>query len=96
MWARVTTAVGDASRFDDTVQLINGEQIPRIKELGIAAGGYWMMNRDDGRVLVVTLYENEQALRDSEAAAAAFREQAGQDVGSTIQSVEVFEVVGQL
>jgi hypothetical protein len=95
MWARVTTIVGEASRSDDAVQMINGEVIPRMKELGMAAGGYWMINRDDGRVVAVTLYETEQALRDSEAAAAALREKAGQ-MGGTTQSVDVFEVVGQL
>ena len=95
MWARVTTIVGEASRSDDAVQMINGEVIPRMKELGTAAGGYWMMNRADGRVLAVTLFETEQALRDSEAAAAALRDKAGQ-VGGTVQSVDVFEVVGQL
>ena len=96
MWARVTTAVaGEASRFDDVVQMINSENIPRMKELG-ASGGYWMMNRNDGRVVAVTLFETEQALRDSEAAVAALRERAGQKMGGTIQSVDVFEVIGQL
>ena len=95
MWALVTTVAGEASRFDDVVQTINSVNIPRMKELG-ASGGYWMMNRDDGRLVAVLLFETEQALRDNEAAVKALREEAVQKIGGAIQSVERFEVIGQL
>ena len=76
--------------------MINDDVIPAIKELGFATRGYWLMNRNEGKMVAFTLFETEQALRDSEAAMAATRQQNVDKVGGTVESVEEFEVVGEL
>ena len=95
MWARVTRVTGDSSRAEDAVRLINDEVIPGIKELGSTAHGYWLMNRKDGKVVAVTLFESEQTLRESEAMTAEMRQRNVDKMGGTVESVEEFEVVGE-
>jgi hypothetical protein len=95
MWARVIRVTGDGSRAEDALRVINEEVIPGIKELGFASRGYWLMNRSEGKVVAFTLYDTEQALRESEAAMAAIRQQNVDKVGGIVESVEEFEVVGE-
>jgi hypothetical protein len=93
MWARVVRFHGDPADRDRGVALLNEQLIPTMRQWDGFMSGYWLADKE-GKMIGVTLFENEDALKASEAAAEALRER-GKEVGVTIDSVEAFEVIAQ-
>ena len=91
MFARVTTYEGPADRPDADEQTQAG-LISRVLQMEGCAGVIGMLDHQNGRVLTVTLWENEEALRASEEAASQVRADAAQAGGTAIADVERFEV----
>ena len=94
MHARVTTFSGDPARLDDVISMIKDEVIPTARRVEGFAGGYWLADRETGKVVSVALWESEEALRDSEAHVRGLRERA-HETGRTAQSVEAYEVIAE-
>ena len=95
MFARVSTIQASADRVDEAARLIQEQVIPAMQQQRGYKGGYWMVNRRTGKALTVALWESDEAMRASAAAAEQSRSQATQAVGATIQSVEEYEVIAQ-
>ena len=95
MWARVTRFEGSPDRVEDGIRLIQEQTIPQARQLPGFQGGYWCVDRQSGKGMAVTLWESEDALRQSEAQAEQIRSQAGEAVGASDMQVEAYEVVGQ-
>ena len=95
MFARVTTVQGPVDRLDEGARMIQERVIPAARQQRGFRGGYWLADRQTGKVLAVVLWEDEEAVRASEAAMEQSRSQATQAVGATVQSVEVYEVIAQ-
>jgi heme-degrading monooxygenase HmoA len=94
MHARIIRASGWASE-EEGRQFIKERVIPGLKDLAGFAGGYWMYDRGSGRMLAVTLWETEQHVRASDAAAGQIREEAKERISAKFDPIEYYEVIAQ-
>jgi heme-degrading monooxygenase HmoA len=95
MLARVARYEVDSSRIDDAVNAF-GEAVKEIEGLDGFAGGYVLVDHEDGRTMTVTLWDNFAALENSERTAGKARRDAADAVGGSVLSVEKFEVAQEL
>jgi heme-degrading monooxygenase HmoA len=93
MFARVSTLQGSP----DQVKALGDRQVP--PEVSGAAGfkgAYALANRESGKVLLITLWETEQAMQASAEAVKQSRGRIAKDVGaSAAPVVEMYEVITQ-
>jgi heme-degrading monooxygenase HmoA len=90
--ARVNTFEGSPDRIDEGVTSVRNETLPRIREMQGNVGLISLADRGSGRVLGISLWESEDALRASEQDADRLREQAAESGGQTIAGVDRYEV----
>ena len=90
MHARVTHSKVDPTKVEELIGMIKKDVVPTVKKQAGFKGGYWMFDRKTGKRISVTLWENEQALQSSDAAARRLR--AGGPAGLQIIDVEDYEV----
>lgn len=95
MVARVARYEVPQDKIDEAVAAF-GEAGAQIENLDGFAGGYVLIDREDGRTMTVTLWTNSAAMENSEASAGRIRRQAAQTAGGTVLSVEKFEVAQEL
>jgi heme-degrading monooxygenase HmoA len=95
MLARVARYEFEAERLDEAVQAF-GEAATQVEQLDGFAGGYVLVDPDDGRTMTVTLWENSAMLENSERVAGSARRQAAAAVDGSVLSVEKFEVAREL
>jgi heme-degrading monooxygenase HmoA len=95
MVARVARYEVPRDRLDDAVAAF-GEAGRQIENLDGFAGGYVLVDNEDGRTMTVTLWDNPAALENSERQAGKMRREAAQAAGGSVLSVEKFEVAQEL
>ncbi len=95
MLARVARYEVGTDRLQDAVDAF-GEAGREIERLDGFAGGYVLVDYEDGRTMTLTLWENQAALDDSESTARSVRNKASDAVGGSVLSVEKFEVAQEL
>jgi heme-degrading monooxygenase HmoA len=96
MYARVMTGElkpGDEEKF---IRMIRDRVIPRASKLRGFSGGYWLRDLESRRVLGVTLFESEQALRESEEQADRIREEASREAGIEPPRLRRYEVIASV
>ena len=94
MYARVTTTQSQPDKADEAGRVIKDQVIPSAQQIAGFKGGLWLIDRASGKGLTVALYETQDALRASEAAAATIRQDAVNQLGADLVSVETYELVG--
>jgi hypothetical protein len=97
VFARVTSGELSPGDIDTFVAMVRDQVIPRAKSLPGFTGGYWLVDRDAGKVMGVTLFESEEALSASAAQAERIRDEASNAAGlpaPTFRSYEVVAAVG--
>src|SRR6266487_265649 len=94
-FARVISGEGDPATLEQGIANINEIVIPRARELPGFLGGYWLVDRERGKILSVTVFESEEHVRESDEAAAQIRLDAGRSIGVRFTSVETWEVVAE-
>jgi heme-degrading monooxygenase HmoA len=95
MLARVARYEVSSDRIDDAVEAF-GEAAREIQELAGFAGGYVLVDHEDGRTMTLTLWESQVALDSSEPTARSARSSAANAVEGSVLSVESFEVAQDL
>jgi heme-degrading monooxygenase HmoA len=90
--ARVSTLEGSPDNIDDSVDKVKAETVPRVRELEGNVGLIGLADRTSGRVIAVTLWESEDALRQSEEQADRIRAQAAESGGQQIGKVDRYAV----
>lgn len=93
MYARVTAGELHPDQIEGFKKMVRDQVIPRARELRGFRGGYWLAERDGGRVLGITLFESEEALRASEEQANRIREESSRSAGFDVPSFVSYEVV---
>jgi heme-degrading monooxygenase HmoA len=91
MFARATTLRGSAEKVDAGVQQYQ-EALSRFREIPGNQGAFLLIDRSSGKGMGVTLWESEHAMTDSREQADQLRQQAAQQAGGQIESVEEYEV----
>jgi heme-degrading monooxygenase HmoA len=95
MLARVARYEVPADRIDSAVEAF-GKAAGEIEELDGFAGGYVLVDDEDGRTMTLTLWENAAVMENSERKAGSARREAAGSVGGSVLSVETFEVAQEL
>ena len=95
MLARVARYEVNQDRLTDAVDAFS-EAGREVEKLDGFAGGYILVDHEDGRTMTVTLWENDAALEDSESTARSARNRAAGAVDGSVLSVEKFEVAQEL
>ena len=95
MLARVARYEVAADRIGDAVDSF-GQAAQAVQGLDGFAGGYVLVDHEDGRTMTVTLWENLAAMESSESIARSARNEAASAVGGAVLSVEKFEVAQEL
>ncbi len=91
MFARVQTLRQPAEKLDELTKLAR-EQIPTAHELTGFRGFYYLIDRDNGKALVISLWETEEDLRRLEANNASMREDLKAEAHLESPASETFEV----
>jgi heme-degrading monooxygenase HmoA len=95
MVARVARYEVRSERIDAAVEAF-GEAAKQVEQLEGFAGGYVLIDPEDGRTMTVTLWENAALLEESEHIAGKARREAAAAVDGSVLSVEKFEVAQEL
>ena len=95
MYARVTISETSPDKVDLAIKVITVDIIPAAKKVPGFKGGYWLGDKVSGKGVTITLFESEEALKNSEDVTKQIRSDAAKKIGAAIQSVERFEVLAQ-
>jgi len=93
LFARVSTFRGPADGIDLMVKQAQESVVPAARRLAGYQGILVLGDRGSGKSIAITLWESEQAMRESEEAANKLRSEASEAGGEEIVSVERFEVL---
>jgi len=94
MHARVTTFHTEPARREEGTRMVEDEVIPAVRKMDGLRGAWWLANSDGTRVIAVSFWDSVENLRASDQAVRQFRDRA-QESGSTLLSVEEYEVVAE-
>lgn len=93
MFARQSTLQVSPDQIDKGIRNFNEEILPAARQLKGFAGCQLLTDRKRGKVVAITFWETEEALRDSEAKATELRRTAATQMKATGEPlVERFEV----
>jgi hypothetical protein len=96
MYARVTSGELSPGDLDKFTRMISDDVIPKAEKLDGFTGGYWLADHETGKVLGITMFESEEALRESQAKADSIRQEASRAAGLPEPSFRVYEVVASV
>jgi heme-degrading monooxygenase HmoA len=89
MFARVSTyRAGDADKLLEGF----GSVTDALEQMDGFVHAHFLVDRDSGKGMSITVWESEQALTDSVAKADELRKQGTQAGGASIESVEHYEI----
>jgi heme-degrading monooxygenase HmoA len=91
MFARVQTLHQPVEKLEELADVAR-EQLPSARELSGFSGFYYLIDRGNGKALVISLWETEEDLRQVEANGATVREHVEAEVGIKPPPTEVFHV----
>ena len=93
MWSKVVEADMDPSRIDVVARAVKYDLIPHFEAQRGARRGFWMANRTSGKVLVVTIWSDQDSLDAGGSADGANRANVVERTGLSIRVVETMEVL---
>lgn len=91
MYARATTLEGSPDGVDEAIRGYEGA-LSTFRGIDGNRGAFLLIDRGNGRGIGVTLWESEEAMRNSRQRADELRQQAAASVGATVESVEEYEI----
>jgi heme-degrading monooxygenase HmoA len=92
MHARMTTLEGSPDRMDEGVRDIREAVLPQLQQQDGFKGFLALGDRQSGKLVGITFWESEQAMRAAEEVGDRSRRETAEDIGDTIEGVERFEV----
>lgn len=92
-YVRMTTYEGDPSKLEETIRFVREQGMTPVRQLTGYQGTRFMVDRQSGKVVGVTLWENEEAARAMGDNLTPARTQFQQLLGAAGQTNEIFELV---
>ncbi|WP_338674938.1 hypothetical protein V1460_19565 [Streptomyces sp. SCSIO 30461] len=92
MFARLSTYQGSPVPADGDLSATSEAVVRQVQDAHGFVGVYYLVDRSSGKAVSMTLWEDEQAMRDSEQRADRIREETARREGQRVLSVERFEV----
>ena len=101
MHARMSTLEGPPDEIDDLLREIREHVLPLLQQQDGFKGFITLEDRQSGKLIGITFWESEQAMRDAEEVGDRTRSETAEDIGDIIVGVEryevgLFEMLGQL
>jgi heme-degrading monooxygenase HmoA len=93
MHARLTTIEGVPDKMDDATRHVREQTLSQLREMDGFKGFVALADSQSGKLLGLTFWEDEEALRATEGAASSVRSGAAEAAGGTVAGVEQYEVV---
>ena len=93
MRANLVVAEMDPSRVDVACRAVTHELLPFFQAQRGAGSGYWMVDRATGEVLVLTTWDDEDALTAVRATDCSHRARAAGRTGLVVRSITSLDVV---
>ena len=91
MYARATTLQASRENADAAIEQYR-QALSAFRTIPGNQGAFLLVDRNNGRGIGVTLWENEQAMIDSRQQADQLRQRAAEQAQGQIQSVDEYEV----
>ncbi len=93
MHARMSIFEGPPDKIDESVRYAREVVLPQAKEADLGFKGIIALtDRQGGKMVGITFWESEEAMRASEEAANRLREESAEAGGGTVAGVERYEV----
>ena len=92
MYARVSTYTGTSDEIDEAIRQVRENTLPKLMQLDGYKGAYFLVDRQNGKSLAVTLWESEEVMSASEEAANNLRSEVADALGTQMVGVERYEV----
>ena len=92
MFARVATYTGTSDEIDEAIRQVRENTLHKVKQLEGYKGAYFLVDRQNGKSLAVTLWESEEAMSASEEEANNLRSEVADALGTQMVGVERYEV----
>jgi heme-degrading monooxygenase HmoA len=94
MLARVQTLHQPPEKLDELADAARA-QLPSARNFSGFSGFYYLVDRDNGKALVISLWETEEDLRQLERSGTAVRERVEAATGIESPPTEIFQVTLQ-
>ena len=95
MYARVARYQGSPQQIEQGLQTFRQSR-QQLQQMQGFKKAYLLIDRQTGKGVSVTLWESEEAMRQSDAAARQIRSQGAQAMGGTISEAELYEVAEEI
>ena len=92
MYARVSMCEGAPDLIDEMLRQVQDQVVPQAKLIDGFKGIIALGNRQSGKTMSITFWENEEAMRASEEAANRLRSESAEAGGQEQAGVERYEV----
>jgi heme-degrading monooxygenase HmoA len=92
VFARVSTYTGTSDEIDEAIRHVRENTLSKLKQLDGYKGAYFLVDRQNGKSLAVTLWESEEAMGTSEEEANSLRSEVADALGTQMVGVERYEV----
>ena len=90
--ARVSLLEGSPESIDAGVDKTRGETLPKVRAIDGNVGAIGLVDRTNGRVSMITLWESADSMRASSEQADRLRQQTADAGGQTITNVVLYDV----
>lgn len=94
MYARVSRYEVPIEKLDNDIRGAD-ETVRKVAAIPGSQGLFYLVDRETGRTMSITLWASEQAMLESEALASWIREETSTASAAKVVSVERYEVVAQ-
>ena len=95
MHARVTRVRGNSASMEAGIAHFRDTLLEQLERMPGFRDAVLMIDREHGDGLAITLWDTEEALRQSEQGADALRTESASQMQASVTSVERFEIVVQ-
>ncbi|MEU2433183.1 MULTISPECIES: hypothetical protein [unclassified Streptomyces] len=92
MFVRLSTYQGSPVPAEGDLSASSEAVVKQVQDVPGFVGVYYLVDRASGKAVSLTLWEDEQAMLDSEERAGRIREETAHREGQRIVSVERYEV----
>lgn len=92
MYARVSTYQGPPDQIDAGVRYTQENIVPRVHQIDGFEGVYFLVDRQSGKALSITLWKSEEAMHASEEEANRLRSEAAEAGSQALVSVDRYEI----
>lgn len=92
MFARASTLEGPPDQLDEGLRYVREQVLPLLQQQDGFKGFIAFGDRQSGKLIGVSLWESEQAMRASEEVGDRTRGESAEAVGATVAGVERYEV----